>query len=176
MIVVIASLSALLPVICAAQSETTLPTNDEIELVLTQTERAVQQYKPLLDREETLLGQVQGSKDAADKDREVVRSLEIAVKAFRRNPQAFNSPMGFAFFEWIDDASRNALLTSGAASTEATRKLLDGKVPEAESLIHFSQACTDVSTLTYTVSENAGALYERYLKSEAAQLAKSAGR
>jgi len=33
-------------------------------------------------------------------------------------------------------------------------------------LLHLSQSCSDISTLIYTVSENAGALYERYSKAE----------
>ena len=32
------------------------PTDDEINLVLTQTERAIQQYKPLIDQEEIQMG------------------------------------------------------------------------------------------------------------------------
>lgn len=37
-----------------AQTEKTFPTDAEINLVLTQTERAIQQYKPLIDLEAKL--------------------------------------------------------------------------------------------------------------------------
>jgi len=44
--------------------------------------------------------------DAASNDRKVVSSLEMAVKAFKGKPQGFNGPLGFAFFEWLDDADQ----------------------------------------------------------------------
>jgi hypothetical protein len=52
--------------VCNAQ-ETNFPTNDEINLLLTQTERAVGQYKPLLNQEESLFGEK--GKEAVAKDR-----------------------------------------------------------------------------------------------------------
>jgi hypothetical protein len=79
------------------------PTDDEIRLVLTQADRAIGQSKPLLDQEANMLGK-EGA-EAVAKDREVVASLEMAVKGFGKNPQAFNGPLGFTFFEWLDDAS-----------------------------------------------------------------------
>jgi len=148
----------------SAQNEKTFPTDDEINLVLTQTERAIQQYKPLIDQEETQMGK--SGAEAPAKDREVVNSLEMAVKAFRRKPSAFNGPLGFAFFEWLDDASRNALLCANFASTQVAVQVMDGNTGKANSLLHLAQSCSDVSTLIYTVSENAGSLYERYAKAE----------
>jgi hypothetical protein len=147
-----------------AQKETTFPTDDEIQLLLTQADRAMQQYKPLIDEEERQLGTKGG--DAVAKDREVVGNMELAVKTFKKQPQGFNSPLGFAFFEWLDDASRNALLCSHTAMSQATTSMMDGKLHDAPQFIHLSQACLDASTLIYTVSENAGALYERYVKAE----------
>ena len=40
-----------------AQTEKTFPTNDEITLVLTQTQRAIQQYKPLIEPRRGSVGQ-----------------------------------------------------------------------------------------------------------------------
>jgi len=100
------------------------------------------------------------------KDREVVQGLETAIKAFRKNPQGFNGPLGFTFFEWIDDADRNALLCATGATNEATSYLLDKKVDQARELIQLAQSCSDAATLIYTVSENAGALYSRYVGGE----------
>jgi len=40
----------------AQKRDTNFPTDDEIRLVLTQTERAVNEYRPLLDRWEKMLG------------------------------------------------------------------------------------------------------------------------
>lgn len=159
-----------LSVVCSAQ-ETNFPTNDEINLLLTQTERAVGQYKPLLDQEESLFGEK--GKEAVAKDREVIQGLETAIKALRKNPQAFNSELGFAFFELIDDADRNILLCTSGASTEAVTLLLDGKIDKARSLAELSKSCMDMSSLMYTVGENAGVLYARFVAGEEA-LAKQA--
>ena len=144
-----------------AQTDKSFPTDDEINLVLTQTERAIQQYKPLIDREQVQMGK--SATDAVAKDRQVVEALELAVKTFKSQPQGFNSPLGFAFFQWLDDANRNALLCGSSASGQATVQLIAGNRGKAESLIHLAQSCSDVSTLMYTVSENAGALYQRYV-------------
>jgi len=147
-----------------AQDKTSFPNNDEINLMLTQADRAVQQYKPLIDMQERLLGKK--AQEAAAKDREVVQGLETAIKAFRKNPQGFNGPFGFAFFEWIDDADRNALLCTSGAANEAAVYLMDGKLDQAKDLIQLAQSCSDAATLIYTVSENAGALYTRYVGGE----------
>ncbi len=72
------------------------PSDEEIRLVITQAERAVDQYKPLLDQEQQMLGK-EGA-EAVTKDREVVAGLELAIKGFGKNPQAFNGPLGFDFF------------------------------------------------------------------------------
>jgi hypothetical protein len=37
---------------------------------------------------------------------------------------------------------------------------------KASSLIDLGRSCQDVSTLLYTVSENAGSLYQRYVEAE----------
>jgi hypothetical protein len=141
------------------------PTDDEIRLVLTQADRAIGQYKPLLDQEAKMLGN-EGA-EAVAKDREVVAGIEMAIKGFGKNPQAFNGPLGFSFFEWLDDASRNAVLCSANAMGKAFESLLDGNKDTAESALHLSHNCTDASTLLYTVSENAGALYTRYVEGSA---------
>jgi hypothetical protein len=138
---------------------------DEIRLVLTQADRAIGQYKPLLDQEAKMLGN-EGA-EAVAKDREVVAGIEMAIKGFGKNPQAFNGPLGFSFFEWLDDASRNAVLCSTNAMGKAFESLLDGNKDQAESALHLSHNCTDASTLLYTVSENAGALYTRWVEGAA---------
>jgi len=140
------------------------PTDEEIRLLLTQTDRAVEQYKLLLDTEEKLFGK-KGA-EALTKDRQVVDGIETAIKAFGKNPQAFNGPLGFAFFEWLDDADRNALLCASSAASEAILSMLAGDKDKSEAQVHLSNGCLDVSTLIYTVSENAGALYARYVDGE----------
>ncbi len=148
----------------AQNREGDFPTDVEIKLVLTQADRAVQEYKPLLDMEEQMYGKK--GEAAVAKDREVVSGIEMAIKAFGKNPQAFNGPLGFSFFEWLDDADRNALLCASGAATEATGNILAGDKGKAEMEIRLSQSCTAVATLFYTVSENAGALYTRFVQNE----------
>src|SRR6266446_7541372 len=148
----------------AQNQDENFPTNEEIKLVLTQADRAIQQYKPLLDMEEKMLAKK--GEDAVAKDREVVRGIETAIRSFGKNPQAFNGPLGFSFFEWLDDADRNALLCASGAATEATVNILTGDKGKAETEISLSQSCNAVATLFYTVSENAGALYTRYVQAE----------
>jgi len=145
----------------SAQTDKSFPTDDEINLVLTQTDRAVQQYKPLIDQEQNQVGS--SAKDAVAKDRQVVEALELAVKRFKSQPQGFSSPLGFAFFQWLDDASRNSVLCGSDAMTEAAKQITQGNIKKADSLIHLAQSCTEVSALIDTVSENAGALYQRYV-------------
>jgi len=145
------------------QEGNSVPSNDEVELVLTQTDRAIQQYELAINDEQTEMGK-DGS-GAVSKDREVVDSLRLAVKVFRKQPQAFNGPLGFAFFEWLDDASRNAEVCANYASGQVAVQIMRGNANKAQSLMHLGQSCSDASTLIYTVSENAGALYQRYIKS-----------
>ena len=142
----------------------TFPKDSEIDLVLTQTDRALQQYKPLIDMEAAQLGEA--GKDAIVKDQQVVQALEAAIKVFRAKPQGFNSPVGFAFFEWLDDASRNAMICQTTAVSQSVSSMMAGDSTKANSLAHLATSCMDVSTLFYTISENAGALYERYTNGE----------
>lgn len=157
---------------CAhAQDEKTFPSDSEIQLLLTQADRAMQQYKPLIDQEEFRLGK--GGAKAVAKDREVIEAIEMAVRTMTRKPQGFNSAAGFALFEWLDDASRNAMLCSTTSMLQSTGFLMNGETSKATELIHLGQSCMDVSNLIYTVSENAGALYQRYVEAEQ-QLAEKA--
>lgn len=147
-----------------AQTEKTFPTDAEISLVLTQTERAIQQYKPLIDLEAVQMGK--SGADTIAHDRQVVSGLEMAIKAFRGKPQGLNGPLGFTFFEWLDDADRNAALCAGGSSSQAMSEMMAGNKDTAQSLLHLAQSCGDMSALIYTVSENAGALYQRYVEAE----------
>jgi len=144
--------------------DTNFPTDDEIRLVLTQAERAIREYKPLLDMQEKTFGKA--GAEAVKKDRETVHGIDVAIVAFGKNPQAFNGPMGFAFFEWLDDACRNALLSSESAMNSATEGLMGGDKQKAQTNIELAKDLVNVSTVLYTVSENAGALYARYVAGE----------
>src|ERR1700730_10308185 len=146
------------------RAEPSFPNDDEIKLVVTQAERAVQQYKPMLDTEAKVLDEK--GKDVVAKDRQVVLAIETGNKAFNHNPQAFNGPLGFAYFEWLHVGSRNAVLCAANASLEVSASIRAGEKDKAELEMQLSQNCMDVSTLLYTVSKNVGALYARYTESE----------
>ena len=104
--------------------------------------------------------------EAVAKDRETVHGIGVAITAFGKNPQAFNGPLGFAFFEWLDDACRNALLSSASATNYATVDLINGDKDKAQTNMELAKDLANVSTVLYTVSENAGALYTRYVEGE----------
>jgi hypothetical protein len=148
----------------AQKHDVHFPTDDEIRLMLTQAERAVNEYKPLLDRWEKTLGK--DGAEAVAKDREVLRGIDAGIVVFRKDPQAFNSALGFPFFEWLDDVCRNALLSSLSASNTATVELIKGDTETARSNMELAKDFSNLSTVFYTVSENAGALYTRYVEGE----------
>ena len=147
-----------------AQTDKSFPSEYEINLMLTQAEQAIQQYKPLIDQQESQVGK--SAQDAATNDRQVAASLQAAVNALKSNPQEFNGPLGFAFFQWLDDASRNAALCASSAFMQAESQIKKGNTTRANSLHHLAERCLDVSALLHTISENAGYLYIRYADSE----------
>ena len=93
-----------------AQDRKTFPTKDKINLVLTQADRALQLYKPLIDQEEIQMGKGKGYAEAVARDRQAENALEMALKPLKVDPEWFNGPAGFALLLWLDDADRNALL------------------------------------------------------------------
>jgi tRNA U34 2-thiouridine synthase MnmA/TrmU len=50
--------------------------------------------------------------------------------------------------------------------SQAAVLAMSGKIDAANPMMRLAQSCIDVSNLIYTISENAGALYSRYAKSE----------
>jgi hypothetical protein len=145
------------------QGQKTFPTDDEINLLLTQTDRALEQYKSVIDQEQI---EMERYAEAVAKDRQVANNLEFALRALKSNPQGFNGLAGFGVVLWLDDASRNALLCADGALNDSTLKLMAGDMKKANNLISLSRTCMDASTLLYTVSENASSLYERYIGAE----------
>ena len=68
-------------VVTNAQVDKPFPTDDEINLLLTQVDRAAQQYKLVIDQEEIQMGKSYA--DAVARDRKLVNALEVALKAFK---------------------------------------------------------------------------------------------
>jgi hypothetical protein len=147
------------------------PSNDEINLLLTQADRAIGQYKATLDLEKTRFEKSSAEAEALAKDKEVSSGWDEMFKGMKIKPQAFNSRFGLEIVLLLDDASRNMLLCSNQASLLIPQS---GSVSEADTLLHLVQTCSDTSTLIYTVSENAAALYQKYLAAEAQLVSETA--
>ncbi len=159
-----ASMAVLLSIgltVANAQTEKALATDDEINLVLQQTDMVAQESEPIIDQEETLMGK--SSADAVAKDRQAVSTLEMEVKALKKHPQGFNSPLGFALLESLNDASRNLALCASYASSQVGVLIINRDTENAHSLLQLAQSCGDNSALIYMVSQNADLLYQRYL-------------
>lgn len=159
------ALAVCLILVCPAsksQTNKTFPTDDEITLVVTQTQRALSDYKASVSLEAKLADQA----DDVANDKRVIDGLTVMINALQEHPQRFNSPVGFEFVLLLDDASRNAALCNADAIQKGMKVTLAGDAPAGQSYLQLAQACTGASNLLYNVSENAGALYQRYVNGE----------
>jgi restriction endonuclease S subunit len=73
-----------------AQTQKSFPTDDEINLLLTQTERAIQQYKPLIDQEQVQMGK-DGAEAAANGWPTLSFGVLILPKKWVPHPSLFSS-------------------------------------------------------------------------------------
>ena len=89
-----------------SQASKNFPTDDEIRLLVTQTDRALADYSAASKQYQ---GLEETEADAAN-DKRVIGGLTTMAKGFDAKPQAFNSRFGFEFVLLLDDASRNASL------------------------------------------------------------------
>jgi hypothetical protein len=137
------------------------PTDDEINLMLSQLERAMDQYEVLIIQEDKLLAGVHEADTTTDK--RLVDLWKMLNKGLRGSPQKFNSQGGFDLLILIDDAARNAALAATNASKQTTQEIIAGRTEKAELLVTLMQNASGTSTLLYTVSENCTALYQKYL-------------
>lgn len=140
--------------------EHAFPSDEEIKLMLSQADRAMADYRQVVDQEEMLLG---ASPDVA-LDKKTLDLWSYAKKALATNTQGFNSVAGFDVVTMLDDASRNTSVIASNAALEVLKAITNGKVSMAtDSLVTLFNNANAASTLLYTVSENAVALYTRYL-------------
>ena len=146
--------------------EPRLPTTDEIQLVVSQADRAIDQYDGTIALEATLLSSQQ-NKSALEKDRQVVELTRRLLASLKKNLDAFHGLGGFLLFSSLDDATRNSSLCSASAFSEISTGLLSDKgldKAKAFELMHIAQACQDASLQLYTISENIHALMVRELE------------
>jgi hypothetical protein len=141
--------------------EPSFPDDSQINLLLTQSERAFETYELAIKQEQLELGK-QGAESAA-RDRQVLDRARQYLAKLKANPQAFNSPAGFLLVIDLDDASRNMALCMGQAGMDASMLAVAGNTSAGESKLALAQTCLGASQLLYTVSETAVSMYERYL-------------
>jgi hypothetical protein len=152
----------------ANNKDVNFPKRDEIQLVVTQAERAFDQY----DRSITLeasLPSAQADKTGIERDRQLLSSAKGLVSGLQKKPDAFHGPGGLLLLGLLDDASRNAALCNGSAFADIADALMSKKGldrAKAYELMQVGQACQDVSAQLYTVSENVHALLLRELESQ----------
>jgi len=139
---------------------------DEIQLVLTQSERVLEQYKQSLTMEAEL-PTFKHDPSAVEKDTEVYnRGVEL-VGALSKHPEGFHGVGGLLLMSSLDDASRNAALCSGTAYNDTMEAVMTkSDVHSAESWMHVGLSCINISGYLYTVSESVQALLVRDLKAQ----------
>jgi len=136
------------------------PPMDQLQLLLTQSDRAVTQYEQAINLEARGGPQLEQS---AKTDLESLRKIREILDPLKNSPAAFNGPAGFLIITGLDDASRNMALCMGTAGIESSTLAQTGQFSEAHRILQIGQSCLDTSTLLYTVSESAVDVYGRFL-------------
>jgi hypothetical protein len=142
------------------------PSNEEIQLVLTQAERAFDQYK-LSVAAESELPSSKKDPSALEKDRQLVEMYPKLIDPLKKNPSAFNGLGGLLLLTTLDDASRNAALCASSGMTDVSLEAIskmDSTV--AYRILAVTKSCIDVSSHLYTVSESVNALFVRYMEAQ----------
>lgn len=134
-----------------------LPSDTEIKLAMAQAKHAFEQYKTVVGHAEQLLG-----KDLFEQDRMLLEHWEETSKT-ARNPQAFNSELGFDAVIDLDDAARNTALCADQASSEVLKDINNLHSQRSQLLLELHQTCLDTSLQLFSASESANVLYTRYV-------------
>jgi hypothetical protein len=154
------------PSFAQQKAEVQFPSTDEINLVVSQAERAFEQYKNSVLMEKTLESSKRDP-TSLKKDEEVVEMSQQLVAGLKKNPNAFHGLGGLLLLSSLDDASRNAALCSSAGSTEIAKGLIEHADPkDAYQIMTVIQNCSDTSIHLYTVSESVHALMVRELEAQ----------
>jgi hypothetical protein len=142
------------------EEERKFPAIDQIQLLLTQSERAFDTYEQVTELETQAGGKIA---QAVPKDREVLTTTRDLLARLKKSPDGFNGPAGFLLVGYLDDASRNMAVCMGQAGMESGFQVIAGNVSEGQRHLHLVQACMDASMLLYTVSETAFNMYSEFL-------------
>ena len=143
------------------EEERKFPAIDQIQLLLTQSERAFGIYEQAIEQETQAGGKIA---QAVPKDREVLTAARHLLALLKKSPDGFNGPAGFLLVGNLDDASRNMSICMGTAGLESGFQVTGGNVSEGQRNLHLAQTCMDASTLLYTVSETAFNMYSDFLQ------------
>jgi hypothetical protein len=136
------------------------PKTEEIQLVVTQAERAFEQYKQSVNAEANLPAG-NGGESALAKDREGVEMAAELIGKLKSSPLAFHGLGGLLLLSTLDDASRNSALCANAGMSELTQQVISVDTKSAYQTLTIIQTCSDVSLHLYTVSESVHALLVR---------------
>jgi hypothetical protein len=145
------------------KEEHTFPAKEQIQLLLTQSERAFGVYEQTVKQESDAGGELA---KAATTDVEVLTGARTILAGLKKSPDGFAGPGGFLLVGALDDASRNMAVCMGQAGMQAATEGMSGNVSEGQRHMRLVQACLDASTLLYTVSETAYNMYTDYLFAE----------
>jgi hypothetical protein len=142
------------------------PSTDEIQLVVTQSERVFEQYKQSVTMEADLPSSKRDL-SAIQKDTGVYDMGMKLVDALRKHPDGFHGVGGLLLLSSLDDASRNAALCSATAYNDTMEAVMTKSyVHSAENWMHVGLSCINVSGYLYTVGESVQALLVRDLKAQ----------
>lgn len=139
------------------------PTTDQIQLLLTQSERAFDVYEQTL-KQESQMGD--DWKQAVANDQKVLVNARDLLARLQQSPQGFNTPAGFLLVGGLQDASRNMAVCMGQAGMQSGATLATGNTSQGQRYLRVAQACLDASTLLYTVSETSVNMYSQFLLAE----------
>jgi hypothetical protein len=142
------------------------PSMDEIQLVVTQSERVFEQYKQSVTMESELPS-FKRDPSAIQKDTGVHDMGMKLVDALKKHPDGFHGVGGLLLMSSLGDASRNAALCSATAYNDTMEAVMTkSDVHSAENWVHVGLSCINISGYLYTVGESVQALLVRDLKAQ----------
>jgi hypothetical protein len=155
---------------CAAQQQKKkiieFPNKEEIQLVVTQSERVLEQYKQSVAMEAEL-PTAKREPSGVEKDRGVYDAAAKLIADLKIHPESFHGVGGLLLLSSLDDASRNAALCSGTAYGDTMEAVMSqSDINSAKDWIHIGLSCVEVSGYLCTVSESVHALLVREMEAQ----------
>jgi hypothetical protein len=141
-------------------------TRREIELVVAQSERAIEGYKKSIEMEKMISANKQNPVDVRT-DTEALEEGQKLISMLKKNPESFHVLGGLVLLSTLDDMSRNAALCSSSGYAQIVTAMAE----KADSAVGYQmlaviQSCIGASQELYTVSESVQALLVRGIKAQ----------